>query len=528
MKLKKQLYASLNKTTNRLRLILGDQLNINHSWFKEKSPKVVYVIAELYQEMSYTTHHIQKIAGFFSAMQHFAKHLADEGHQVIYLTLDETSGHQSLEALLSELIRYHAIQYFDYQRPDEYRLLSQLEAFSCQNVNKTCFESEHFMLPFNEINQFFNKNKSSKMELFYRKMRTRFNILLEEDGKPLGGKWNYDAENRSALKSSDLDKIPAPKVFKNNVSPILRRLAAHQIKTIGECDNDLFWPVTREQSLELLKFFCHYLLINFGKFQDAMTQHSEHKWSLYHSRLSFALNVKLISPAEVIQKAIQYWSKHQDRISLSQIEGFVRQILGWREFVRGIYWINMPEYGQMNFLEAKRPLPGYFWTGDTKMNCLKHAIGQSLEKAYAHHIQRLMITGNFALLCGIDPDEVDQWYLGIYVDAIEWVEMPNTRGMTQFADGGILATKPYAASGSYVNKMSDYCKGCFYNVKHKAEQDACPLNSLYWNFVNQHSERFKSNPRMTMVYNSWKKMATEKQNQLLNKAQQILINIENL
>ena len=527
MKPKSSINSALNKSTNRLRLILGDQLDLNHSWFKAKEPSCVYLIAELKQEQEYTTHHIQKICAFFLGMKHFASQLANQGHQVLYLTLNETNAHQTLEDLLIEIIDHHHIEYFDYQRPDEYRLLNQLTHFKPKNILVECYESEHFLLPYSDIQNEFKPNKHCKMEFFYRRMRKRFNVLMETD-QPLGGKWNYDANNRSSFKAKDLEHIPQPKLFENDVAEILKRIKEHGVKTIGQCPDKLIWPVNREQSLKLLEYFCNNQLEHFGRFQDAMTDRSDYKWSLYHSRISFALNAKMISPLEVIKTAIQYWESHQDQITLPQIEGFVRQIIGWREFIRGVYWSNMPEYAKKNHLNANRKLPGYFWDGNTKMNCLHQAITESLEHAYAHHIQRLMITGNFCLLTGIYPDEVDQWYLGIYIDAIEWVEMPNTRGMTQFADGGIVATKPYAASGSYVNKMSDYCKGCHYKVKQKIEDDACPLNSLYWNFVSQNAGYFKSNPRMTMIYKSWAKMSDEVKKDIKKKAQKVIDNIETL
>jgi len=259
-----------------------------------------------------------------------------------------------------------------------------------------------------------------------------------------------------------------------------------------------------------------------------MTCQSENQWSLYHSRLSFALNSKILHPLQVIQQAIDSYENSKGAISLAQIEGFVRQILGWREYVRGIYWVNMPAYASKNTLEAKRQLPEYFWNGDTRMRCMQQSIGQSLDYAYAHHIQRLMITGNFCLLTGINPDEVDQWYLGVYIDAIEWVEIPNTRGMSQFADDGIVATKPYTAGGNYINKMSDYCKSCDYRIKEKTGDDACPFNSLYWHFMAQHRPRLEKNPRIGMVYRNWDKQTPQSQQATLKKAEYYLQNIETL
>jgi deoxyribodipyrimidine photolyase-related protein len=259
-----------------------------------------------------------------------------------------------------------------------------------------------------------------------------------------------------------------------------------------------------------------------------MTHQGKQRWSLYHARISFALNSKILHPSEVVQATLDRYYSGNESIEIAQIEGFVRQIIGWREYVRGVYWVNMPDYKELNQLNATNTLPDYFWTGNTKMRCVKHAVDQSLNYSYAHHIQRLMVTGNFAMLAGIDPDQLDQWYLGIYIDAIEWVEMPNTRGMSQFADGGLIATKPYAASGSYINKMSDYCAACDYKVKERTTEDACPFNSLYWRFMMSNSERLKNNPRTAMAYRSWNKMQPEIKQAILQRGDYCIENLEQL
>lgn len=467
-----------------LRLVLGDQLNANHTWFKEKSDGVLYLIAELRQETDYVPHHIQKVCAFFAAMAHFAAALTKAGHQVAYLTLDDSAEFDSLPTLLKSQIACHGISRFEYQMPDEYRLREQLQQF-CQSlaIESQEVSSEHFLLPIEALPAHFSPGKHHLMEAFYRKMRVQFDVLIQ-NGKPEGGKWNYDKENRAKLTDSDLSAIPEPLCFANDVTDILARLQRYDVRTIGKSSEQLLWPVTRSQSLELLHFFCRHLLPNFGRFQDAMTSQSPHRWSVYHSRLSFAINSKMLHPMQVINAAIDAYRTPESGISLAQVEGFVRQILGWREFVRGLYWANMPRYRTLNALDATRPLPGFFWDGDTRMQCMKQAIGQSLEYAYAHHIQRLMVTGNFALLTGLAPDDVDAWYLGIYIDAIEWVEMPNTRGMALFADGGLLATKPYAASGNYIQKMSDYCGSCHYQVKDKVGSGRAHLTvfiGILWN-----------------------------------------------
>ena len=521
-----------NKCYKTLRLILGDQLNAKHSWYQKREESTLYIIAELHQETNYVKHHGQKICAFFKAMSLFAKALSDSGHQVLYLSLDDTQHYDTLPSLLTQLCEKYSIQYFHYQRPDEYRLLNQLQSLKLfsskeEDIPTIEYDTEHFLLPYDEINHYFSKNKKQKMEFFYRKIRQRFNILIEE-GKPLGGKWNFDSENRQSLKKKDINDIPQPLLFSNNVSSILQRLKKHNVDFFGECDEEIVWPTTRQQSKQLLDYFCQYCLPNFGRFQDAMTENGDNQWSLYHSRLSFSINTKMLHPLQVITVAIEHYEKEGSDISLAQIEGFVRQIIGWREFIRGIYWINMPEYAEKNHFQHHRDLPEYFWSANTKMNCVKHAVNQSLTFSYAHHIQRLMITGNFCLLTGIDPQQVDNWYLGIYIDAIEWVEMPNTRGMSQFADGGIVATKPYISGGNYINKMSDYCRSCHYDVKEKETDNACPFNSLYWNFMIKHKEELEKNPRIGMIYRNWEKQDLSKKQQVIQRAEWCIDHIEDL
>lgn len=524
----------IKKNYRHIRLILGDQLNAEHSWFKRKDPDVLYLIAELHQEQHYVKHHVQKICAFFKAMENFALALNKSGHDVLHLTLDNTFEYPSLTALLTRLCVEAQCDTLEYQRPDEYRLKEQLSSLKnaldsegLHDIELIEADSEHFMLPFDDISSYFTEKKHVRMESFYRKMRKRFGILMEGD-QPLGGQWNYDSENRQTFKKADLALIPEPLVFSNDVSDILVRLTKHKIQHFGKSEEKILWPCSRRQAKELLAFFCEHCLVNFGRFQDAMTDQSEHAWSLYHSRISFALNAKILQPLDVIDTAIEHYYAAKGSISLPQIEGFVRQILGWREYVRGMYWVNMPEVASLNVLNAKQSLPTWFWNGDTKMNCLNQAISQSLDYAYAHHIQRLMVVGNFALLAGLNPDEVDAWYLGIYIDAIEWVELPNTRGMALSADGGLIATKPYAASGNYIHKMSDHCKSCHYSVKEKTGEKACPFNSLYWHFLHRHKDHFLKNPRMAFPYKSWQKMNIEKQDALLEQADIYLSDLNRL
>ncbi|MBO6657543.1 MAG: cryptochrome/photolyase family protein [Pseudomonadales bacterium] len=511
---------------NRLRVILGDQLNEAHSWFSDKDEQTLYVIAELHEEATYVTHHVQKICAFFLAMQTFAESLEANGHKVLHLSLDDTHDTPDVGALLTRLASEQNATVIEYQRPDEQRLLNQLRVLSIPGVEILECDTEHFLVPFEELGKHFQQGKAHRMETFYRKMRQRHQVLMK-DGQPLGGKWNYDASNRKKLKKADLAVIPTPLTFAHDVTAILGRLTRHNIEHIGSEKKQIWLPVSRNESLQLLDWFCESALPRFGDFQDAMTDQSEHAWSLFHSRLSFSINTKILHPVEVIEAAVNAYHSN-DAIDISQVEGFVRQILGWREFIRGIYWANMPGYKSLNELNAERPLPDYFWSGDTQMNCVKQAVTQSLDYAFAHHIQRLMVTGVFGLIAGIHPDEMDAWYLGVYVDAHEWVEMPNTRGMSQFADGGLVASKPYAASGNYINKMGDYCQSCHYNVKEKVTEDACPFNALYWHFMLRHRDRFESNPRIGMVYRSWDKQDSQVQKLTMKKGDDLLETLSEL
>ncbi len=507
-----------------LRLLLGDQLNHQHSWYEQNDKQIIYCLFEMRQETDYAPHHIQKVLAFFLAMRAFAKHLEDQGHQVIYYTLDASENTQSLTNNLQQIIEQQGVDKFEYQLPDEYRLDLQLKTFcDSLDIETQVYDTEHFLSSRTDLSEFFEGKKTYLMESFYRHMRKRYDILMDGD-QPQTGQWNYDADNRKKIPKDHVP--PHPKLFEKEVTGIIELLETSGVKTIGKVNPKAFiWPVTRAESLEQLKFFLEQCLEYFGKFQDAMTPQY---WSLYHSRISFSLNAKLLHPLEVIKAAEEYWQDNQNKIDIAQVEGFIRQILGWREYMRGIYWAKMPEYKNKNFLGHTRKLPSWFWTGKTKMRCVSHAIQQSLDYAYAHHIQRLMITGNFALLAGVAPDEVDEWYLGIYIDAIQWVEITNTRGMSQFADGGIVGTKPYVSSANYVNKMSHYCKDCHYSYKDKTGAKACPFNSLYWDFYDRHEDKLAKNPRIGMAYRLWNKMEAEKKEAILKQANHYLSNIEEL
>ena len=504
-----------------LRLVLGDQLNLKHSWFDKKDESTLYVLYELHQETNYVVHHIQKIVAFFSAMRAFASDLQNRGHQVLYFDINSNAAIKSLEENIKELITEKGIEKFEYQLPDEYRLDEQLK-FICKNISipSESFDTEHFLTTRRDLKFFFEGKKQLIMEFFYRDMRKKYNLLMEQ-GLPLGGKWNFDKNNRKKWKGEP--PIPQPyRTDKKGNQQVYESIIKAGIKSIGPYDAESYlFPADREEALEQLNYFCEHLLVHFGDYQDAM--HSAER-NLFHSRISFALNTKILHPLEVMGAVIKYYETNQERIALSQVEGFVRQILGWREYMRGIYWREMPDYKTRNKLENFNTLPDFYWTGKTKMNCLKESITDSLETAYAHHIQRLMITGNFALLIQCHPDEVDAWYLGIYADAIEWVQLPNTRGMSQWADGGIVATKPYVSSGSYIHKMSNYCEECKYDRSIRTGEDACPFNSLYWNFLDDKKEHFSKNNRMAMMLRLLEKIPALEKEELKNRALSIIEN----
>ncbi len=513
--------SSKNKT---LRLLLGDQLSLSHSWFKKVDNDVIYVMMEVRQETDYVMHHIQKVLAFFSAMREFVRELREKGHQVLYIKLDDPDNTQSIPKNLSKIIQEQNIARFEYQLPDEYRLDVQMRQF-CESlpIPWQAVDTEHFLTGRTDVADFFKGKKQYLLESFYRKMRKRLDILLE-NGKPFGGMWNYDKENRQPYDGEV--PVPEPILFKNNVSELMQVVKQQNVKTFGLIEDDtLIWPINRQQALEALTFFTEQCLPFFGRYEDAMTK--QH-WSMFHARLSFALNIKMLHPMETVKGALHAWQQNKSRITLPQIEAFVRQIIGWREYMRGVYWAQMPDYENMNFFGHDRKLPHYYWDGETNMQCLRYCIAQSLKYSFAHHIQRLMITGNLALLAGVHPDEVDAWYLGIYIDAIQWVEITNTRGMSQFADGGIIATKPYISSSKYIQKMSDYCTGCFYDPNKRNSDRACPFNSLYWTFYDRHRDKLANHPRITMMYRVLDRFSDEERSSILKQGELYLEHIEEL
>lgn len=487
-----------------LNLILGDQLNPDHVALASVRPDVLHVLMELRSETDYVLHHAQKVIAIFAAMRALAARLQAQGHRVHYLTLDDPANRQSVSANLDALITQHGATAVQYQLPDEYRLDRLLAdwAATC-SVPVTVLDTDHFYTARGDVGQLFKGRKQWLMEHFYRTLRVRHRVLLTPQDGPEGGQWNFDHDNRKPWAGQPPE--PPDRRPRHDHSALWAMIEAAGVRTFGNPSaQDFRWPVDRDEALAQLDDFVQHVLPHFGDFQDAL---STRGWRLFHSLISFALNVKLLSPREVVQAVELAWRAGD--VPLAAAEGYIRQILGWREYVRGIYWAQMPGYDTRNHFGHDLPLPHWFWSADTGMRCLAHAIGQSLEQAYAHHIQRLMVIGNFALLAGLDPHAVHQWYLGVYIDAFEWVELPNTLGMSQFADGGLLATKPYVSSAAYIDRMSDYCKGCRYDRKARLGDNACPFNALYWDFHLRHAATLSRNPRIGMVYRNLAKMPGE-------------------
>ncbi|MES2771559.1 MAG: cryptochrome/photolyase family protein [Pseudomonadota bacterium] len=491
----------INPAHSTLRLVLGDQLNPNHAWLQTLDAHVVYVLMETRQETDYVLHHAQKILAIFAAMRTFAEQLRTAGHRVDYLTLDDPRNTHNLTNNLAWLMSAHHATRFEWQSPDEWRLDSQLRTWAAQQTFATAeVDSAHFLSTRHALAELFVGRKQWLMEHFYRHMRRRFKLLLDAQGQPAGGQWNFDHDNRKSWPGTPA--VPPDTRPLHDHRALWALLQDHGVASFGDPQAaQMRWPVNRAEALACLDAFIQNSLPHFGAFEDAMSSHSPR---LFHSLLSFALNVKMLHPLEVVHRVeAAYRDGHAP---LAAVEGFIRQIIGWREYVRGIYWAHMPGYEQRNALAHCLPLPAWFWHGQTRMRCVQQAISQSLQTAHAHHIQRLMVIGNFALLAGLDPHALHQWYLGVYIDAFEWVELPNTVGMSQWADGGIIATKPYVSSGAYINRMSDYCQGCAYDPKQKLGERACPFNALYWDFFARHAARLQSNTRLGLVYRQLEKM----------------------
>lgn len=500
-----------------LRLILCDQISLSISSLKDAAPDDTVLMCELRDEAKRIQHHPKKIALWFSAMRHFADELQNKRINVRYVDFNDPLNMHNLTEEVKRAIRELSIQKIIVTEPSEYHLRETIKTWKKEfSADVEIRVDDRFLCTIDEFKQWAINKKELRMEYFYRNMRKKYTILMDADGEPTGGLWNYDKENRKPP-SSDITPIKRISHKKSNILKKVLELVRNNFNDhFGNLD-PFYYAVTRDQALMELDHFIDYLLPHFGDYQDAMVRGNAY---LYHSLLSSYINIGLLLPLEVCRKAEAAYRK--GNVSLNSAEGFIRQILGWREFIRGIYWLKMPEYADLNGLNAKNPLPNFYWGGKTHMMCMSEAVSDTKIHAYSHHIQRLMVTGNFALLAGLDVKEVQEWYLAVYSDAYEWVEMPNTLGMALFGDGGIIASKPYAASGQYINKMSNFCKQCYYDVKDMTGSKACPFNPLYWNFLQQHRPSFANNPRLSFMYATWDKFKAEKKNAITEKACDIL------
>jgi deoxyribodipyrimidine photolyase-related protein len=489
-------------------VIFPDQLSLKMSSLKSRTPANADIyMAEWMDLKRGVRHHQKKLVFIFSCMRHFANDLKALGWQVHYKQFDQIR-EVNLESLVGCAIDEIKPKEVVYTLPSEYHDQIAMQTLLEQRaVAKFVLEDDRFLCSYQEFAVYAEGKKQLRMEFFYRMMRKKYQILMEKD-EPVGGKWNFDGDNRQVLD----DRVVIPPVDQFEIDEITAQVIEGVCERFGDHFGDImpfFYAVRRIDALKVLNHFVNARLSVFGQYQDVMK--TGEPW-LFHAHISWYLNVGLLLPKECIDAVLVAY--HQGKCPLNSAEGFVRQILGWREFVRGIYGLKMPEYRHGNFLEAKASLPDFYWTGKTSMNCMSQCVAQTKKYGYAHHIQRLMVLGNFALLAGIAPDAVNQWYWIVYMDAFEWVELPNVSGMILFADGGYLASKPYAAGGAYINKMSDYCKNCVFSVKEKAGKSACPFNYLYWNFLLKHQGVFQNNPRMAMMYRQLKNMNLERLEQI--------------
>ena len=478
-----------------LRIILGDQLSLDLSALDHLDPdRDIVLMMEVMEENTHVGHHKQKIVLVLAAMRHFAETLRQRGLTVDYVRLDAPDNTGRFITEVQRAVARHRPSRIVVTEPSEWRVQAMVEGWEAfTGTPVEILSDRRFFASRKRFAAWASGRRSWQMEHFYREMRREHQLLMEGN-QPAGGEWNYDRANRKKLPARTVPPARQRFLPDETTQAVIALVEQSFPDNFGQLQ-EFEWPVTRSDALRALDDFVTHGLPNFGTYQDAMKSGAPF---LYHSLLAPTLNLGLLSPFEVCRAAAAAWSS--GGAPLNAVEGFVRQILGWREYVRGIYWTLMPGYADQNALHATRNLPAFYWTGATEMRCLREAIGSTVKHAYSHHIQRLMVTGNFALLAGIAPRQIERWYLAVYADAFEWVEMPNTLGMAVFADGGKMASKPYAASGAYIDRMSDFCASCSYDVKQKTGPNACPFNYLYWSFLIRHKERLSNNPRMAMPY----------------------------
>ncbi|MFO6299055.1 cryptochrome/photolyase family protein [Rahnella selenatireducens] len=502
----------------RLCLVLGDQLSFDLASLNGlDAQRDAVLLVEVMEEARHVPHHPQKIVLIFSAMRHFAQALKQQGFCVHYVTLNDPLNTGSVPG---ELVRWQSLL-----QPEEVHL-TECGDWRLEQSLRECglpiqwHSDTRFLCSREEFSTWAKDKKQLRMEFFYREMRRKSGLLMNLDGTPAGGNWNFDAENRKSLPKNVVAPYPArfsADVITQDVLRLVRENFPNHYGSVDVFD----YPVTHEDAQSLWDYFLDFGLAAFGDYQDAMACDEPF---LFHARISAALNIGLLNVRQLCSDVES--ACLAGRVKLNAAEGFIRQLIGWREYVRGVYWLKMPDYADGNVFGNSRPLPEFYWTGKTRMNCMRQAIGQSLEYAYAHHIQRLMVTGNFALLAGIAPAEICEWYLAIYMDAFDWVELPNTLGMVMHADGGYLGSKPYCASGQYINRMSDYCRSCVYKVSESTADNACPFNALYWHFIMRNSEVLRRNPRMGITYKNLDRLEESKREALWQRGQLVLAKLD--
>ena len=532
-------------------LILGDQLDEASSAFEDFDPAQDRVLmVEAFEESTHVWSHKIRTTLFLSAMRHFAEGLRQRGWLVDYRALD-TDGDQTIsEGLLAAIAAHQPLAIVGVE-PGDMRVRQQIEKAvksitagarvqTATSLKATKIvpkvsasapllswrEDKHFLCGLPQFRAWAGQSKSLRMEYFYRTLRKQYKVLMDDvkPDSPIGGQWNFDADNRKSFGKAGPKNLPSvPKFELDDITQdVIKLVNTHFADHPGQLD-DFNWPVTRLQALQALQSFIDERLPQFGPHEDAMWTHLEFGW---HSLLSSSLNLKLLNPLEVVLAAEAAYKKHG--LDLASVEGFIRQVLGWREFMRGVYFLDMPELKTANHYGHTQPLPKWYWTGDTHMNCMKQCIGQTLKNGYSHHIQRLMVTGMFGVTAELSPQQVCDWYLAVYVDAVEWVELPNTAGMALFANGGRFTSKPYVASGAYVKRMSNYCAGCKYEPESRVGNDACPMTTLYWNFLDKHEASFAGNPRTALMVKNLQRMTPELRAQVRERAGEMMADLDNL
>lgn len=502
-----------------LRFITGDQLSPGLSALDGIDPdRDVVLMVEVAEETTYVPHHPKKIAFILAAMRHFADELRARGYRVDYVALEDRDNTGSFDGELRRAITRHEPERLILCHPGEYRVLEIMRDWQENlDIPVEIRPDSRFVASLDEFAGWAKGRKQWRMEYFYREMRRKTGLLMTRDGKPEGGKWNFDSENRKPLKpgSEPLPQMPG-RDPDTGTQEVLDLVANRFCTHFGELEG-FGYAVTRVGAEEEFERFVTGCLSRFGDYQDAMVAGEA---ALYHAVISMYLNVGLLDPLAVCRRVEREY--HAGNAPLNAVEGFIRQIIGWREYVRGVYWSLMPGYAERNFLDAGRALPGFYWSAETDMACVTDAVAGTRKHAYAHHIQRLMVTGNLALLLGVRPREVCEWYLAVYADAFEWVELPNTLGMALHGDGGVMGSKPYAASGKYIDRMSDHCRGCRYDVGAVTGDEACPYNALYWNFLMEKDDRLRDNPRMKLIYASLDRMDAEKRRAIRERAGKLI------